>query len=360
MIKIAVSAQYLCAPGIIPRLPLRFARSYVMISVIKRNGFSGVFVNKREFEFINHNVITDVRLFFVDITFRNMHMHKEFELFRVFSGEVDMICRNESYHLREGDFALLNPRFAHEMHSLSETPVRIMPLQVSPSFWTRYYPQMANVEFDAVTIDSCLGDQQERLMRHYISVARAYIEKEPFYELRCAAEINILMEILLSRVPWHYLTEKQKEIKRGLTLRLGRIINYIEVNYTNKLLLKDLCEMEGLSLHYLSRYFTAQLGMSFQEYLTMLRYRRARLLLERTDIKLADIACSSGFSDVRYFNRIFMQINGCMPQAYRDLCLRDKPAQTESMESEDAVQRFLDESESRAYLRQWLTTYTVA
>lgn len=317
-------------------------------------------MNRREFEFINHNVITDVQLFFVDITFRNMHMHKEFELFRVFSGELDMICQNESYRLREGDFALLNPRCAHEMHTLSETPVRILPLQVSPSFWTRFYPQMANVEFDVVTIDSCLGDQQERLMRHYIAAARAYFEKEPYYELRCATELNILMEILLSKVPWHYLTEKQKEIKRGLTLRLGRIINYIEVNYTNKLLLKDLCEMEGLSLHYLSRYFSAQLGMGFQDYLTMLRYRRARLLLERTDMKLADIAYSSGFSDIRYFNRIFTQTLGCAPQAYRDLFLHYNPAKTGTKEGEDAVQRFLDESESRIYLHQWLAAHPVA
>ncbi len=314
-------------------------------------------MDRREFEFISHNVITDVQLFFVDITFRNMHMHKEFELFRVFSGELDMICRNESYRLREGDFALLNPRCAHEMHTLGDMPVRILPLQVSPSFWTRFYPQMANVEFDAVAIDSCLGDRRDSLMRHYISVAGAYMDKEPYYELRCAAELNILMEILLSRVPWHYLTEKQKESKRDMTLRLGRIINYIEVNYTNKLLLKDLCDREGLSLHYLSRYFAAHFGMSFQDYLTMLRYRRARLLLERTDMKPADIAYSSGFSDIRYFTRVFMHIHGCAPQAYRENLLRGNPVKAGGTKGDDAVQRFLDESESRDYLRQWLAAH---
>ena len=94
-------------------------------------------MNRREFEFVSYNVLSDVKLFFVDIAFRNMHMHKEFELFRVFSGEVDVNCQNESYHLAEGDFALLNPRCAHEMHARSATPVRILPLQVSPSFWAR-------------------------------------------------------------------------------------------------------------------------------------------------------------------------------------------------------------------------------
>ena len=137
-------------------------------------------MNRREFEFVSYNVLSDVKLFFVDIAFRNMHMHKEFELFRVFSGEVDVNCQNESYHLAEGEFALLNPRCAHEMHARSATPVRILPLQVSPSFWARFYPQISNVEFDAVTIGSCLGDVKKELNRHYIGAARAYIEKEPY------------------------------------------------------------------------------------------------------------------------------------------------------------------------------------
>ncbi len=314
-------------------------------------------MKNREFEFVSHNVITDVQLFFVDIAFRNMHMHKEFELFRVFAGEMDIICQNESFHLLEGDFALLNPRSAHEMHALGDTRVRIMPLQISPSFWARFYPQMSNVEFDTVNINRCLGDQKERLLRHYISVASAYLEKKPYYELRCAAEINGVMEILLNLVPWHYLSEKQKDMKRTLTLRLGRIINYIEVNYTDKLLLKDLCEMEGLSLHYLSRYFSAQLGMNFQNYLMMLRYRRARLLLERTDLKPSDIAFSSGFSDMRYLNHVFMKLHGCTPQAYRDLYLNSGPAKPGSLGEDDAVQRILDEDESRAYLHRWLASY---
>lgn len=310
-------------------------------------------MNRREFEFIDYNVLSDVKLFFVDIAFRNMHMHKEFELFRVFSGEVDVNCRNESYRLREGDFALLNPRCAHEMHARSEEPVRILPLQVSPSFWARFYPQISNVEFDTVLIDSCLGDMKDTLTRHYIAAARAYIEKEPYYELRCAAEINRVMEILLSRVPWHYLTEQQKEVKRGQATRLGRIINHIERHYTEKLLLKDLCELEGLSLHYLSRYLSSQLGMSFQDYLTMLRYRRARLLLERTDMKLADIAYSSGFSDIRYLNQVFTDAHGCLPEEYREnFSLRSAHAE---LDDEGAVQRFLDEQESRAYLNRWIS-----
>lgn len=309
-------------------------------------------MNRREFEFISYRELSDVKLFFVDIAFRGMHLHKEFELFRVFSGEVDVNCQSVSYHLKEGDFALLNPRRPHEMHARSDTPVRIMPMQVSPSFWARFYPQISNVEFDAVRIDEYLGSRRESLTRHYIRAARAYMEKEPYYELRCAAHINAVMEILLSRVPWHYLTDQQKETKRGEALRLGRIINYIEEHCTEKLLLRDLCELEGLSLHHLSRYLSAQLGMSFQEYLAMLRCRRARLLLERTDMKPGDIAGSSGFSDMRYLNRVFLKEYRCSPAEYRRRFQAGEISP--SSEAEGSVQSFPGEEESLAYLKDWM------
>lgn len=314
-------------------------------------------MNRREFEFVNCRVLSDVKLFFVDIAFRNMHLHKEFELFRVFSGEMDIICQSSVYHLNEGNYALLNPRCAHEMRAVSDAPVRIMPMQVSPSFWTRFYPQISNVEFDAVWIDSFLGDRLDSLTGHYIEAARAYMEKEPYYELRCAAHIHGVMEILLSRVPWHYLTDQQKEAKRGQALRLGRLINYIEEHYTEKLLLKDLCAAEELSLHYLSRYLSAQLGMSFQDYLTMLRYRHARQLLERTDMRPADIAASSGFSDIRYMNRVFQEAHRCSPEEYRVRHLNETNAVTDA---EGSVQSFLGEEESLAYLKEWMAVHASA
>jgi AraC-like DNA-binding protein len=313
-----------------------------------------VYLDRREFEFVSHDVISDVNLFFIDISFRNMHMHKDFELFRIFSGELDIVSKNERHRLHEGDFALFNPRRAHEIRALGGNPVRIMPLQVSPSFWSRFYPQMSSVEFEVIDIGEHLGNQRDRLAYHYFSIANNYFEKESYFELRCASHLNALMELLLSRVPWHYLTKEQKATKKDQNFRLGRIMDHIESNYTNKLLLKDLCELEGISLHYLSRYFTAHFGMSFQDYLTMLRYGHARLLLERTDLKAGDIAISSGFSDIRYLNRAFRQLHGCTPLAYRDSFLQGRPAQSKSTDIRDAQQRFLDEKESLSYLRQWL------
>lgn len=306
---------------------------------------------RREFEFIDYPTLTDVKLFLVDIHYRNMHMHKEFELFEVMRGRMEIFCQSSSHVLSAGDFCLLNPRQAHEIHALSQEPVRIMPLQVSPNFWARYYPQISNVEFDCLYLNPYLGDSLAELRRRYLLVGRAYLLREPYYELSCSSEINQIMRILLKHLPWHYLTQTEKEAKKGHSSRISRIMAYIEAHFTEKLLLRDLCEQEGLSLHYMSHYFTKHFGMSFQEYLNLLRFQRAKLLAERSDMKLTDIALSSGFSDTRYLNSAFERYMGCDVQSFRASRSAQEPPRAELSGSAD--QRFLDERETRAFLAEY-------
>lgn len=303
--------------------------------------------NRRELEVIDYTSLSDIKTFLVDIHHRNMHMHREFELFEVLEGRMEINCQNATHQVDQGGLVLLNPRQPHEMHSVLRTPVRIMPLQVSPSFFARHFPQLSNVEFDLVVVHEALQEDLKEVKARYLRACEAYLMREPYFELTCSAQINLIMRLLLRRLPWHYLTEKEKAAKKGLNSRVSRIIAYIEDHYTQKLLLKDICEKEQLSLAYLSRYFSEHFNMSFQEYLTLLRFHRAKVLAERTDMKLTDIALSSGFSDIRYLNRAFEQHLNCSVHSYRQQ-LKHQPVRP-SAESKGAVQRFLSEEETRDF-----------
>lgn len=311
----------------------------------------GITLRGREYEVIEHPALSDVKMFLVDIQYRNMHMHREFELFQVIEGRMEINSRGATHIIGEGEFCLLNPRQGHEMHSVLAGPVRIMPLQVAPNFWARPYPQLSNVEFDTLAITESLGDSLETVRQHYFEAGRAYLLQEPYYELTCSAQINLIMKLLLERVPWHYLTENEKEQKKGLSTRIGRIIQHIETNYTQKLLLKDICAEEGLSLHYMSHYFSKHFNMSFQEYVKLLRFQRAKLLAERTDMKLTDIALSSGFSDIRYLNSAFQEFLGMGLADYRAQLNGQRPRRP-LPQSGDAVQHFLSDQETRAFFEK--------
>ena len=93
---------------------------------------------------------------------------------------------------------------------------------------------------------------------------------------------------------------------------------YIDAHFTEKILLTDIAEEEHLSLNYLSHFFKDMIGMSFQQYVALLRFDRARRLVEHTSMSITTICMECGFSDYRYLNNIYKKQLGYTPIEYRN------------------------------------------
>lgn len=68
---------------------------------------------------------------------------------------------------------------------------------------------------------------------------------------------------------------------------------------------------------HLARTFKVHVGATMSEYLRRLRVERARSQLLTTDKPLSQIALEAGFADQAHFTRIFKQMVGATPGAYR-------------------------------------------
>jgi AraC-like DNA-binding protein len=82
--------------------------------------------------------------------------------------------------------------------------------------------------------------------------------------------------------------------------------------------LKDVAQLEGLSLSYLSFFVKKNLNMTFQEYVGSLRFNHAKKLLLLSENKsMFNISIESGFSDPRYLTKAFKAQTGMTPDEYR-------------------------------------------
>ncbi len=93
---------------------------------------------------------------------------------------------------------------------------------------------------------------------------------------------------------------------------------YIQQNYTRSFSLVELAETIGVSKSYLSRIFKMDMGISLWDYLNRFRNQKARELLLLTDESITEIAAAVGYEDVGYFSRVFREICGCSPRAFRN------------------------------------------
>ena len=105
--------------------------------------------------------------------------------------------------------------------------------------------------------------------------------------------------------------------------RMSRMLSFLEENHQMQVRLQDLARQEGLTPTYVSHFFSESFGITFQDYLNNIRFERAMGLLRGTAMSVRDIALSSGFSDPKYLNKIFLQKMGCTLMAYR----REMPRQ---------------------------------
>ncbi|QNK58994.1 response regulator [Paenibacillus sp. PAMC21692] len=79
----------------------------------------------------------------------------------------------------------------------------------------------------------------------------------------------------------------------------------------------DICKQVGMSVSYFSKCFKEIVGVSFVYYVQEMNLRHAQLLLEATNLPIYEVADKSGFSDEKYFGKIFRTKLGCSPSEYR-------------------------------------------
>lgn len=98
---------------------------------------------------------------------------------------------------------------------------------------------------------------------------------------------------------------------------LQQALAYVEANYFNDFSVEDLAAYVGLSRSQLYRVFKSALGMPPQGYILQCRLAKARYLVCNTDLSVAEIALSCGFTDQSYFTRCFRIRYGAAPLVYR-------------------------------------------
>lgn len=93
---------------------------------------------------------------------------------------------------------------------------------------------------------------------------------------------------------------------------------WIKNNLGENISIKKIAQQVYMNPNYFCDYFKNQTGETILDYVTSARLEKAKELLEKTDLKIYDIAISVGYQDTKYFSRLFKQWLGQTPSQFRD------------------------------------------
>ncbi|MEG0178545.1 MAG: response regulator [Oscillospiraceae bacterium] len=94
--------------------------------------------------------------------------------------------------------------------------------------------------------------------------------------------------------------------------------HYLQEHYMEDITLQKLSDLFFLHPTYLSRLFKEKSGENFIDYLTGIRFEKAKRLLCTTTLKVSDIGQAVGYESPKYFSKIFKELSRITPKDYRE------------------------------------------
>jgi AraC-like DNA-binding protein len=79
----------------------------------------------------------------------------------------------------------------------------------------------------------------------------------------------------------------------------------------------EIAELAGVSVRSFQR-ILSQAGLTYSDLLDTVRFENASKLLQNTDLKIIEVAFSSGYADPAHFTRAFRRIAGVTPRQFRE------------------------------------------
>ena len=161
-----------------------------------------------------------------------------------------------------------------------------------------------------------------------LGVTEYLLKPVDFSQLSSALEV-IIKKLDSRNREKDYIKEMEQEIRRQQIFRDSlsesggekedcedQIVGYVKEHFAERISLTGLSEKYELSCTYLNAKFKSETGYTFLEFLNRYRISQAVKLLKKKEYRVYEIAEMVGFSDYKYFIKVFKKYAGCSPARF--------------------------------------------
>ena len=128
------------------------------------------------------------------------------------------------------------------------------------------------------------------------------------------------LNLLLAEFTHEYLAFNSDLVETHIPTKIKQVIDFLKAHYEEPITLDSLAERFSYNPTYLSKLIKKYTGYPLNAYLNRIRLAVAKNLLSITNIyTIQQISLLSGFSDEKYFMRIFKKTEGITPSQYRNM-----------------------------------------
>ena len=229
-----------------------------------------------------------------------VHFHSHIEIYLVRSGEIDVIVNDKQKTLGKGE---LSVALGFDSHGFKNKPNNDILVMIIPNSWCgEFLSAISDKRLESPFIND------EKVYNTVLHAMESIIEGGN--NLSKQGHIYVVLGEILNKM---VCVNDNSTEAHGFS---AEMLIYLSEHFKEELSLSDLSRKFGYNSSYLSRIFRSTLGISFVEYLTMLRLRESILLLRSGKKNVTECALESGFGSMRSFYRAFSSEFGMTPKEY--------------------------------------------
>jgi AraC-like DNA-binding protein len=249
------------------------------------------------------------------------HHHRELELTLIVRSCGRRFVGDSIADYADGDLVLLGPNLPHSWCSVPPRPAvkhEAVVVQFGEDFLGP--GRLNGLKLGRVRD---LFDRANRGIRFYgearwtVAERLQQLERRP--PLLQLAELLVILDLLSRASEYDLLSSRTfaPELRSETPHPIDRVWRLIDERFLGRIPLAEAARVLGMSPSAFSRFFHRSTGKTFTGYLNELRIGHACRLLMDTERGVADIAGSSGFTNLSHFNRCFLKVKKMRPSDFR-------------------------------------------
>lgn len=235
------------------------------------------------------------------------HTHHFTELFYIVRGKGAFMLPDEEILVQENDLVVINPNVEHTEKSNEQDSLEYIALGIEGLTFS--LPIDHERKTDLFTYR---GNQTDILFYLNKLLQEVQYQKEE-YEVICR---NII-SIIISKLRRAKNVKVEKNTSKRMNQSVAFVKHYISQNFRDPITLDLLATIGNINKYYLVHIFKENLDITPIGYLNQIRIDEAKILLETTNLTLAEISHIIGFSSQSFFSQVFRRETGLTPSKYR-------------------------------------------
>lgn len=258
-----------------------------------------------------------------DLNNCELHTHSFIEIAYTLSGKAVHILNGKSELIKENEYVVIEPGSRHQYIKIGTEDLSIINCIFTASFpytcatANSFYECLKNPSFN-INSSNIKPDQVSRIYYDSTGMVRQlflllqdeYKKKDYKYEIISRRLLNVII----------LLTVRSLNPGVGTGTYISETVkDYVSIHYAEHNVLQVLADRLSYSIPYLSKKFKAETGESFKSFQQKIRINEAASLLIQTNRSIDEISNLVGYTDIKYFIKVFTKKQGMSPSKFKKL-----------------------------------------